>query len=111
MAHMKDKIKNFFGFVSRAWRGGIHGKVGVFFAFFALFMFIRIFWGDVNVTHFVANIWHLNTERRELVAEQNKLKNIEQHIYLLENYSPDYVEELGLKYLNIGDPEFRVLKI
>ena len=108
---MKDKIKNFFGFVSRAWRGGIHGKVGVFFAFFALFMFIRIFWGDVIETHFVANIWHLNTERRELVAEQNKLKTIEQHIYLLENYSPDYVEELGLKYLNIGDPEFKVLKI
>ena len=108
---MKDKIKNFFGFVSRAWRGGIHGKVGLFFAIFGLFMFVRIFCGDVNVTRFVANIWHLNTERRELVAEQNKLKTIEQHIYLLENYSPDYVEELGLKYLNIGDAEYKVLKI
>ena len=111
MPRMKDKIKNFFGFLGRAWRGGIHGKVGVFFAFFAMFMFIRIFWGEVNVAHFVANIWHLNTERHELAAEQNKLQTIERHINLLENYSPDYVEELGLKYLNTGDAEFKVLKI
>ena len=108
---MKDKIKNFFVFIGHAWRGGIHGKVGVFFAFFAMFMFIRIFWGEVNVTHFVANIWHLNTERKELAKKKKKLKTIEGHINLLENYSPDYVEELGLKYLNIGDPEFKVLKI
>jgi hypothetical protein len=29
----------------------------------------------------------------------------------LQNYSPDYVEELGLKYLNIGDPKTKILKI
>jgi len=108
---MKDKIKNLFVFIGHAWAGGIHGKVGIFFALFALFMFIRIFWGDVNVASFVANIWHLNTERQELIAEQTKLEKIEHHIDLLENYSPDYVEELGLKYLNTGDAEYKVLKI
>ncbi len=111
MTRMKDKIKNLFGFIGRAWSGGIHGKVGVFFAFFAMFMFVRIFMGDVNVTHFVANIWHLNTERKTLAMEQKKLETVEKHISLLEKYSPDYVEELGLKYMNIGDPEFKVLKI
>lgn len=111
MARMKDKIKNLFGFIGRAWAGGIHGKVGIFFALFALFMFVRIFWGDVNVASFVANIWHLNTERKELIAEQTKLEKIDRHIDLLENYSPDYVEELGLRYLNTGDAEYKVLKI
>lgn len=108
---MKDKIKNFFGFIGRAWRGGVHGKIGLFFAAFAVFAFVRIFWGDANVGKFVANIWHLNAERAELVRETKKLETITHHIHLLQNYSPDYVEELGLKYLNIGDPGFKVLKI
>ena len=42
---MREKIKNLFGFVGRAWSGGIRGKVGILFAIFAGFMFIRIFWG------------------------------------------------------------------
>lgn len=111
MPCMKDKIKNLFIFISDAWRGGIRGKAGVFFAIFGAFMFVRIFLGDVNITRFVGNIWHLNTEKTELVTEKQKLETINHHIQLLENYSPDYVEELGLRYLNIGDSEFRVLKL
>lgn len=108
---MKEKIKNFFGFLGRAWSCGIRGKFGILFAVFALFMFVRIFWGEVNVQKFVINIWRLNTEQQQLVAEQNKLNLLNRHIELLQGYSPDYVEELGLKYLNIGDPRARVLKI
>jgi hypothetical protein len=108
---MKDKIKNLFHFIGAAWHGGIHGKIGVFFAVFATFMFVRIFAGDVNICRFVANIWHLNHERIELTTEEAKLNTINHHIELLENYSPDYIEELGLRYLNIGDPAYRVLKI
>ena len=37
--------------------------------------------------------------------------DLNKHIELLQNYSPDYVEELGLKYLNIGDPQVKILKI
>ena len=108
---MKDKIKNLFGFIGRAWRGGIRGKGGIILAAAATFMFFRIFWADVNVPRFIANIWHLNAEQQELSIEQTKLETINRHIRLLQNYSPDYVEELGLKYLNIGDPAFKVLKI
>ena len=108
---MKDKIKNLFMFIGRAWRGGIRGKVGVILALAATFMFSRIFWADVNVPRFIANIWHLNAEQEELSIEQSKLETMNRHIHLLQNYSPDYVEELGLKYLNIGDPAFKVLKI
>ena len=108
---MKDKIKNLFSFIGRAWRGGIRGKFGVFFAAFALFAFIRMFLGEVNVGRFVANIWHLSEEKAELAAETKKLETIRHHIQLLKTYSPDYVEEVGLRYLNIGDPEFKILKI
>ena len=111
MTRMKDKIKNLFGFMGRAWRGGIRGKAGVFFALVATFMFFRLFFADVNIPRFVANMWNLNAEQQELEKELSKLETMNRHIKLLQNYSPDYVEELGLKYLNIGDPAFKVLKI
>ncbi|MBD5391629.1 hypothetical protein HDR66_02375 [bacterium] len=106
-----EKIKNFFGFIGRAWCGGIRGKAGILFALFALFMFVRIFWGDVNVRAFVVNIWRLNAEQHQLSAEQEKQAILRRHIELLQNYSPDYVEELGLKYLNVGDRDFKILKL
>ena len=108
---MKEKIKNFFGFLGRAWAGGIRGKIGVLCALFAAFMFFRLFFGEVSVQRFVINIWRLNAEQQQLAAEQSKLATIENHIRLIQSYSPDYIEELGLKYLNIGDPGVRILKI
>ena len=106
-----EKIKNFFGFIGRAWTGGWHGKIGIACAIFALFMFIRMFLGDMNVQRFVMNAWNLNHERAELAERKQELDTLQQHIDLLRNGSPDYIEELGLQYLNIGDPKFRILKI
>ena len=111
MTSMKEKIKIFFGFIKRAWSGGIRGKIGILIAIFAAFMFIRIFWGEVNIQKFIINIWRLNGEQQQLVREQNKLTAMQRHIALLQQYSPDYVEELGLKYLNIGSAEFKILKL
>ena len=108
---MSEKIKNFFGFIGQAWVGGIRGKAGLLFALFAAFMFVRIFWGEVNVQRFIINIWRLNSEQQQLSAEQAKLDALQRHINLLKNQSPDYVEELGLKYLNIGDAQVKILKI
>lgn len=108
---MKEKIKNFFGFIGRAWTGGVHGKLGVLFAIFAMFMFIRMFLGDMNIQRFVVNAWNLNHERAELATRTKTRETLEHHIQLLRNGSPDYVEELGLQYLNIGDPKFKILKI
>ncbi len=108
---MKEKIKNLFGFMGRAWSDGIYGKFGILLTAFALFMFIRMFWGDVNIQRFIINIWRLHGEQEQLITEQTKLEKIHRHIELLQGYSTDYVEELGLKYLNIGDPKFKILKI
>lgn len=111
MPPMKEKIKNLFGFIGRAWSDGIYGKFGILLTLFALYMFVRMFWGDVNVQKFIVNIWRLHGEQEQLAAEQSKLQEIHQHIELLQGYSPDYVEELGLKYLNVGNPDFKILKI
>lgn len=111
MPPMKEKIKNFFSFIGRAWSDGIYGKIGIFLMIFAVFMFIRMFWGEVNIQRLIINIWRLNGEQEQLVAEQKELEAIKRHIELLQGYSADYVEELGLKYLNIGDPKVKILKI
>jgi len=107
---MKEKIKNFFEFITIAWSGGIKGKIGVICLIFSAFMFIGMFWGDVSMQKFTINIWRLNEEQQELISETAKLETIKQHINLIESYSPDYTEELGLKYLNVGDPKIKVLK-
>ena len=108
---MREKIKNFFGFIGRAWTGGSRGKWGILCALFAVFMFVRMFTGYTNVQRFVMNIWHLNNERAVLEQQTAKLNELRHHIQLLHDYSTDYVEELGLQYLNIGDPKFKILKI
>ncbi|MBN1324979.1 MAG: hypothetical protein JW974_02060 [Alphaproteobacteria bacterium] len=108
---MWDKIKILFEFLGRAWAAGIRGKIGIFSAIFALFMFVRIFFGDVSVQKFVINIWRQNEEQQQLASEEKKLNTLKHHIELIQNYSPDYIEELGLKYLNIGDPSAKILKV
>lgn len=108
---MKEKIKKLFQFMGSAWSGGGRGKLGIIFTLFASFMFIGMFWGDVSIQRFGINVWQLRIEREQMIMEQQTLDELHRHIKLLQNYSPDYVEELGLKYLNIGDSNIKILKI
>ena len=111
MPLMKEKIKNLFSFLSRAWAGGIRGKFGIVLALFATFMLIGLFCGDVSIQRITINIWRLNQAQNQLATEKATLDGINRHIELLQNHSPDYIEELGLRYLNIGDPDAKILKI
>lgn len=111
MPPMKEKIKNFFGFIGRAWSGGLRGKAGIILAIFATMTFIGLFRGDVSIQKFAMNVWYQNQEQQQLDIERAKLNALNRHIELLQGYSADYVEELGLKYLNIGDPKTKILKI
>ncbi len=106
-----EKIKNFFGFAGSAWSGGIRGKIGVICALFAIFMLGRMFFGTVSAQKFVMNIWHLHSETRQLESDKKTLETYQNHIKLIQSYSPDYVEELGLKYLNIAPSGTKILKM
>lgn len=107
---MKQKIKELLQFLAHSWRGGLRGKIGVVCAIFSCVMFVRLFFGDVTVQKFVMNFWRLDKTQTQLAAEEKKLALVERHIQLLQNHSPDYVEELSQKYLNMGDPAIRILK-
>jgi len=109
---MKEKIKNFFDFLKSAWVAGPRGRWGIVFMFLSLFFFVRLFYGAQNIQGFVINAWHLNHERIELAEAQKQLQKIQHHIYLLQhpNSSSDYIQELGLQTLNLGDGDFKELK-
>ena len=98
--------------MAAAWSAGPRGKIGIILMLLSLFLFVRLFCGTRNVQSFVINAWHLNHERQELTVAQQQLQTIQHHIYLLQhpNNSSDYIEELGLKVLNLGNPEFKELK-
>lgn len=109
---MKEKIKNFFVFAKNAWIEGPRGKIGLALMVLSIFFFARLFYGDNNLQSFIKNAWHLKQDRKELAINQDDLKTLQHHIYLLQhpNASSDYIEELGLKNLNLGDPKFKELK-
>ncbi len=109
---MKEKIKNFFNFVGRAWTSGSRGKIGVMLMILSLFLFVRLFCVTRSPQSFIINAWRLSHERSELAIAQQQLSTIQHHIYLLQhpNDSSDYIEELGLQTLNMGNPEFKELK-
>ncbi len=109
---MKEKIKIFFDFVKRAWVASSRGKIGIVLMLLSVFFFVRLFCGTRSVQSFAVNAWRLNHERAELAVAKQQLSEIQHHIYLLQhpNDSSDYIEELGLQTLNMGNPEFKELK-
>ncbi len=110
MPPMKGKIKKLFKFLGRAWSGGPLGKLGIFLSIFGCFMFIGLFQGDASVQRFIVNNWKLQTAYEQRDSEKATLAKIETHLDLLKKNSPDYIEELGLRYLNVGDPEIKILR-
>lgn len=109
---MKTKIKNFFAFLGRAWTAGPRGKIGIILLFLSILSFCRLFYGTRSVQSFIINAWHLNQEHKELAIAEKQLQQMQHHVYLLQhpNNSSDYIEELGLQTLNLGNPEFKELK-
>ena len=89
----------------------MRGKIGVICTLFAVFVLVRMFFGEVTVQTFIGNIWKLQSEQKQLAAVTAQRDEIARHIQLLQQNSPDYVEELAQKYLNLGDPKTRILKI
>ena len=110
MTRMKEKIKNLFSFIGRAWVAGFHGKLGVIMVLVAIFWSVGIFTGKTTLQGFIANIWRLNAAQVQLQTEQEKLAQLEHHIELAQQNSPDYIEELGLTRLNMGDAKTKILK-
>ena len=109
---MKEKIKNLFEFFKSAWTTSSRGKIGIILMLVAIIFFAQLFYGTRNLQGFIINAWRLNRERTELAVAKKQLGQLQHHVYLLKHpdSSSDYIEELGLKTLNMGDADFKELK-
>ncbi len=108
---MLTKIKNLFGVLSRTFISGFQGFFGVVFIIFATIMFSGLFWGDVSIQKYIYQEFVLIRKDAELEKHTEKLNELKLHNDLIMNASPDYLEEIGLKQLNKGTPDTKILKI
>ncbi|MDR0803990.1 MAG: hypothetical protein LBO08_02790 [Rickettsiales bacterium] len=108
---MRDKIKNFFVFLGHGWTTGIRGKFGLVLLVFGVFLFSRLFFGDISIQGFVINAIKYDRGQHVLDSEMAKYNEIENHIKLIQEHSPDYMEEISIKYLNMANKKTKILKI
>ncbi len=111
MAQMLTKIKNLFSLLGRTFVSGFQGFFGVVFIIFACIMLIGLFTGDVNLQKFIYNEFVIVAREDELEKYTKKLDELKLHNDLIITGSPDYLEEIGLKQLNKGTPDTKILKI
>lgn len=108
---MREKIKKIVNFIKNAWSGSRAGKFGIFLFILSVFLFTRLFCGGHNIQGFIINSWKVHSEQKELIQAKQQLETRRNQIKLLrQNNTSDYIEELGLKVLNFGNPNFQELE-
>ena len=110
MGDMIGKVKDLLSFLWNSWRDGTNGKIGVLCILFSILIFGRLLFGEVSLHRLIGNRWHLQDEIVQMNTEREKLEALEKHIQLIQTRSPDYVEEIAGKHLNIGSPKVKILR-
>ena len=110
MPSMLNKIKELFRYlfiVCKDW----YGRFGLILIFISVVLFVRLlFLGNTNLVNYIGNIWKVKNLVSELSIAEENLNDLSKHIELIEKKSPDYIEELSIKYLNMSEPKARILR-
>lgn len=107
---MFGKIKSIAGVFARGCAGGWRGLAGAALLVFSAYLFVGFFTGVANIKNYIANRYELGTADARLYAAKNRLDRTSRHIRLLSEQSKDFVSEMALRHLNMGDPEMRIIK-
>ena len=107
---MWEKIKSMPVVFIRGAFSGIYGFVGAALIVFSIWLWAGFFMGVSNVQNYARNLSALDAADGRIAALRERLDRTELHIKLLQDHSPDFVAEMGLTHLNIGDPAVRVVK-
>ena len=76
----------------------------------SIYFFVGLFTGVASIQNYFKNRRALNRADAKIETLQKDLGSVNLHIKLLQDFSPDFVAEMAIKYLNLGDPKMRVLK-
>ena len=107
---MAKKIKSALGVFFRGMFGGWRGAVGTALIVFSLYMLAGLFNGATNIQNYIRDKRELATADARIIAARKRLDAANQHIKLMREHSPDFVSEMAMKHLNLGDPGVRILK-
>lgn len=107
---MTQKIKQLLEFLRLALRGGARGVIGVLAIPVLIYMLYIAIFADGGLIQLVQKIRAENNMTFVVSEKQARLDNLNMHINLIKSYSPDYIEELVQKHLNMAAPDVRILK-
>jgi hypothetical protein len=105
-----SKIKSILGIFLRGMFGSWRGALGAALIALSIYLFIGFFTGTANIRNYIKNMAALRRADAIIEDKQKKLDETNLHIKLLQEYSPDFVSEMALRHLNIGDPELFMIK-
>ncbi|MDR0319787.1 MAG: septum formation initiator family protein [Rickettsiales bacterium] len=107
---MFGKIKQLLEFLRLALRGGWQGVIGALLIPLALWLLFAAVFDEGGLVQLV-KLSRAEARMERVVAEKRaKLDDLNLHIGLLNNRSPDYMEELIQKRLNMAEQGTKVLK-
>jgi cell division protein FtsB len=107
---MWDKIKSAFTVFFTGMFSSGRGLLGAAMVAVSIYFFIGLFTGIASIQNYIRNLNATHTSTARIEAEQKKLDTINLHIKLLQEHSPDFVSEMALRHLNMGDPKSLIIK-
>jgi cell division protein FtsB len=107
---MWGKIKSMLGVLLRGTFGGWQGALGALMIGVSLYFSIGLFNGVASIQNYFKNRIALGRADEKIAVLQKQLDAENLHIKLLQEHSPDFISEMALRHLNLGDPKLLILK-
>jgi cell division protein FtsB len=107
---MLDKIKSAARVFFHGMTSSLTGLSGAVLVVLSLYLLAGLFTGVANVQNFIKNWNELGKTDSKIAALQQQLDRTNLHIKLLQQHSPDFVSEMALRHLNLGDPKLMIIK-
>ena len=107
---MWEKIKSIAGIFVRGATGGALGFLGAAMILVSIYFLAGLFTGTTNVQNYIRNRRALGNTDAKIAELTRRLETENLHIKLLQSHSPDFISEMALKHLNLGDPKMMILK-
>jgi hypothetical protein len=107
---MWGKIKSALAVFFRGAFSGMHGFIGAALIVFSVWLWVGFFTGAANIQNYIRGLRNVGAADARIDALRARLNRTELRIKLLQEHSPDFVAEMGLVHLNLGDPALKEIK-
>ena len=107
---MLEKIKSIFRVFFKGAIQSFPGFIGAAMVVLSVYFVIGLFTGTANIQNLVRNRIALSKADGKIAAAEEQLDRVNLHIKLLQEHSKDFISEMALKHLNLGDPNLLIIK-